>query len=132
MTGPTLKVPPLPPHSAGHSMLATQICRANPGVSLAFVFDSQGNVRAAERADPRLLKAAVALLPPFREIADRAAAELGCRALCSVVVEGEAASFALADVDGDRTAVVIGATDGTPGALRADALWLAQALRQDR
>jgi predicted regulator of Ras-like GTPase activity (Roadblock/LC7/MglB family) len=132
MTGPRLSPGQKTPEGTStHSLLATQICRSNPTVTLAFVVDSQGNVQPTEKADQRLLKAAVAMVVPFRELAERTAAELGCGMFRCVLLEGESASIAMADVDGERIAVVVGGSDSFPGALRADALWFARSLRSE-
>jgi predicted regulator of Ras-like GTPase activity (Roadblock/LC7/MglB family) len=109
--------------------LVRQLSQGNPEVTAALVVDGDGRVQASESASPEVVKAAVAVLVPLRDFLDRAAAELGCGALRGSLVEGEEASFALADVDGARTAIVIGAPASAPGPLRADVLWLAEALR---
>jgi predicted regulator of Ras-like GTPase activity (Roadblock/LC7/MglB family) len=109
--------------------LVSQLSRGNPEVTAALVVDGGGRVQASDSASPEVIKAAVAVLVPLRDFLDRAAAELGCGGLRGSLVEGEEASFALADIDGSRTAIVIGAASSAPGPLRADALWLAEALR---
>ncbi len=91
--------------------------------------EASGAVIASDGLGEQLATAAVALVLPLRDFLDRAAAELGCGALAGSVVEGSAASFALADVDGSRTAIVLGRPGCSPGSLRADALWLAEQLR---
>ena len=99
-------------------------------MTAAFVVDAEGRVNASETATPEVVRAAVAMVVPLRDFLDRAAAELGCGILRATVVEGSEASFAIADVDGNQTAVVIGASGAAPGALRADSLWLADELRR--
>ncbi len=110
--------------------LVQQVARGNPEVTGAILVDSGGTVLASEGLGDQLATAAVAMVLPLRDFLDRAAAELGCGALAASVVEGGAASFALADVDGARTAIVLGRSGCSPGALRADALWLADQLRR--
>ncbi|WP_437758614.1 hypothetical protein [Sorangium sp. So ce1389] len=112
------------------TMLVSTLARGNPEVTAAMVVDGQGRVQASETLAPEVVRAAVAMVVPLREFLDRAAAELGCGALRGTLVEGTEATFALADVDGDRTAVVVGASGASPGALRADSIWLADELRQ--
>jgi predicted regulator of Ras-like GTPase activity (Roadblock/LC7/MglB family) len=110
--------------------LVSRIGRGNPEVTGALVVDGGGRVLASEGAAPEVVRAAVALMVPLRDFLDRTAAELGCGELRGALIEGASASLALADVDGDRTAVVIGASGAAPGALRADSLWLADELRR--
>lgn len=110
--------------------LVARIGRGNPEVAAAMIVDSNGRVSASEALAPEIERAAVALIVPLRDFLDRAAAELGCGALHGAVIEGGDASIALADVDGVRTACVIGASGAAAGALRADALWLADELRR--
>lgn len=109
--------------------LAAQICRGNPQILVALVVDGQGRVRASDDRDAGLLATAVALVVPLRAFLDRATTELGCGMLRHTLIEGATATLALADVDGEHTAVLIGAPGCAAGALRADALWLAQRLR---
>ena len=99
--------------------------RDNPDVVGAIVIDGRGNVRSADAVSPDLVAVAVALIVPARDLLERLAAELGCGALRSFVVEGDRACLAFADVDGATTAVVLGQTGAAPGALRADAISLA-------
>lgn len=106
-----------------------QLARGNPEITGAMLVEASGAVAASEGLGEQLATAAVALVLPLREFLDRAAAELGCGALACSIVEGSAASFALADIDGSRTAIVLGRPGCSPGALRADALWLADQLR---
>ncbi len=110
--------------------LFDQVARGNPEVTGALLVDDAGTVLASDGLGPQLAGAAVALVLPLREFLDRAAAELGCGALDCALVEGSAASFAIADVDGARTTIVLGRSGASPGALRADALWLADQLRR--
>lgn len=111
------------------SLWSAAVARGNPEVMAALVVDGSGNVQASESASPELERTAVALLVPLRDLVDRAAADLGCGPLRACLTEGESASFAFADVDGYRTAVVVGRSGAAPGALRADSLWLAEKLR---
>lgn len=113
------------------SQLTNTLTRGNPDVVGAIVVDADGKVRA-EDVSPELLQAAVAIAVPLRELLDRASAELGCGEMVTTIVEGRAASLAIADVDGFRTVVVIGVSGAAVGALRADAKWLAQSLRSER
>jgi predicted regulator of Ras-like GTPase activity (Roadblock/LC7/MglB family) len=112
------------------SSYVTQIGRGNPEVVAALVVDGDGRVRASEAVAQEVVRAAVAIVVPLRDLLDRAAAELGCGALQSTLVEGRDATFAIADVDGHRTAVVVGSSGAAPGALRADSLWLAEEIRR--
>ena len=109
--------------------LVQRLSRGNPEVTGALLVDATGAVLASEGLGDQLATAAVALVVPLREFLDRAAAELGCGALTGTVVEGSGSSFALADIDGARTAIVLGRGGCSPGALRADALWLADQAR---
>jgi predicted regulator of Ras-like GTPase activity (Roadblock/LC7/MglB family) len=110
--------------------LVRQISRGNPEVTGALLVDASGSVQASDGLGDNLASAAVALLIPLRDFLDRAAADLGCGALSSSLIEGSAASFALADIDGARTAIVLGRPGCSPGSLRADSLWLAEQLRR--
>jgi len=101
-------------------------------VVAALVVDGSGTVAANVGASPELVRAAVAMVVPLRDLLDRAAAELGCGTLKSTLVEGSDASFALADVDGETVAIVVGQSDASPGALRADSLWLATQLASEQ
>jgi predicted regulator of Ras-like GTPase activity (Roadblock/LC7/MglB family) len=103
--------------------------RGNPDVTALLVIDGAGRVQASRSASSELTRVAVAMAAPLRELLDRTSAELGCGELRATLVEGTNASFALADVDGDRSVMVVGATRAIPGALRADSLWLADQLR---
>lgn len=115
---------------SGLTGLVTLLGRGNPEVTAAMVVDAAGRVQASEAVAPEVARAAVAMVVPLRDFLDRAAADLGCGVLRGTVVEGSEATFALADVDGDRTAIVIGASGAAIGAIRADALWLADELRR--
>ena len=106
-----------------------RVARGNPEVTGVLVIDGDGRVHAAQDLSDELLRAATAVAVPLRDLLDRAAAELGCGALRGSFVEGDAASFALADVDGNRAVIVVGSTGAAPGALRADSLWLSEQLR---
>ncbi len=110
--------------------LVERLGRGNPEVTALMVIDAGGRVHASDGVAPEVLRAAVAMMVPLREFLDRAAADLGCGLLRGTVVEGSDATFALADVDGDRTAVVVGASGAAIGSIRADALWLAAELRR--
>ena len=111
--------------------LARTVVRGNPDVIGLLVVDSTGNVDASESTSAEILSAAVAVTVPLRELLDRAAGELGCGEMRATLVEGSEASLAIADVDGLRCVVVIGATGAAPGALRADSLWVAECLRRE-
>jgi hypothetical protein len=50
--------------------------------------------------------------------------------LRGTLIEGSDATFALADVDGNNTAVLIGARGAPAGSLRAESLWFADELRR--
>jgi predicted regulator of Ras-like GTPase activity (Roadblock/LC7/MglB family) len=102
--------------------------RGNPDVQAALVIDSNGSVVSAG-SSARAKEAAVAFAVPLRDLLERSVAELGAGALHAALIEGSAGTFAVADVDGDRIAVVVGQQASTPGALRADALWLAAQVR---
>lgn len=105
--------------------LFQELVKDNRDLVAALVVDGAGRVQTSDSLAPDVARAAVALAVPAREILDRVSAELGCGALRSVLLEGDRASLAFADVDGATTAVVVGATGASPGALRADALALA-------
>jgi predicted regulator of Ras-like GTPase activity (Roadblock/LC7/MglB family) len=109
--------------------LAQTVARGNPDVLGVLVVDGDGKVHASESTSPDVVRAAVAMAIPLRDLLDRTAAELGCGELSATIVEGREASFAIADVDGFRSVVVIGATGAAPGSLRADSLWIAARLR---
>ncbi len=98
----------------------------NPSIVATLVVDGAGSIRHAEGTSPELARAAIALLTPLRDLLERAAAELGCGALRTAFLEGETASFALADVDGSTSALVVGCAGAKAGALRADALRVAE------
>lgn len=102
----------------------------NPDVVAAMVVDPTGRVRASEAVAPEVARAAVALAVPARDLLDRVCAELGCGGLRSVLIEGDQATLAFADVDGATTAVLVGATGAAAGALRADALTFVARLRE--
>jgi predicted regulator of Ras-like GTPase activity (Roadblock/LC7/MglB family) len=106
-----------------------EIARGNGDVSCAFVVDDDGKVSAAEGAPAETVAAAVAMVVPLRALLDRATAELGAGQLAATVIEGDRGVLALADVDGARTVVVLGAHGAAPGALRADAAWVAERIR---
>ena len=106
-----------------------ELTKANPDVSALLVIDGAGRVQASRSASSDLTRVAVAMAAPLRELLERTSAELGCGELRTTLVEGTSASFAIADVDGDRSVVVVGASRAIPGALRADSLWLADQLR---
>lgn len=111
--------------------LSQTVARGNPDVLGLLVVDGDGHVHASESTSEDILRAAVAVAVPLRELLDRAAAELGCGEMTATVLEGRAASFAIADVDGYRSVVVIGEAGAAPGALRADSLWVAERLRRE-
>ncbi len=113
------------------NQLAQMVVRGNPDVVGVLVVDGDGRVHASEAASPDLVQAALALTVPLRELLDRAAAELGCGEMRATLIEGRTASLALADVDGFRTVIVIGAIGAAGGALRADSLWVADRIRKD-
>ena len=113
------------------SSLSLTLARGNPDILGVLIVDADGQVHASETTSPEIVRTAVAVVVPLREMLDRAAAELGCGELSATIVEGREASLALADVDGMRTVVVIGALGAAPGALRADSLWAAECLRRE-
>ena len=106
-----------------------RIVQGNPDVACALLVDGDGGVHASEGASPDVVQAATAFLVPLRELLERATTELGGGLLRGTLVEGEAGLFALADVDGFRTVVVVGGREAAGGSLRADALWLAERAR---
>lgn len=110
--------------------LMRTLIRGNPDVVGVMVVDADGRVHAGEAAQSSLLASATAVAVPLRELLDRTATELGCGELAATVVEGSHASFAMADVDGFRSVIVLGANGAAPGALRADAIWAADAVRR--
>ena len=110
--------------------LVELVARDNVDVLAALLVHGDGRVEASAGASAELVQAAVAFAVPLRELLDRASAELGCGALKGSFVEGDAASFALADVDGSRTTILVGSSGASPGPLRSDCLWLAEQLRQ--
>jgi predicted regulator of Ras-like GTPase activity (Roadblock/LC7/MglB family) len=111
------------------TVLMNELTKGNPDVSGALLVDGAGRVRVSPRLDPELATAATALAVPLRDLLDRTAAELGCGAVASTLIEGERGSLAFADVDGERMVVVIGARGAAVGALRGEAVWLAERLR---
>lgn len=112
--------------------LAQTVARGNPDVLGVLVVDADGGVHASESTSPDVMRAAVAMAVPLRELLDRTSTELGCGEHTCTVLEGKDASLALADVDGFRSVVVVGATGAAPGALRADSMWMAERLRDAR
>ncbi|MCU0655976.1 MAG: roadblock/LC7 domain-containing protein [Polyangiaceae bacterium] len=106
-----------------------QIHKGNPDVGALLLIDSTGRVIANRTASTELTRVAVAMAVPLRELLERTTAELGCGELRTTLIEGENASLALADVDGDRSVVVVGVARASLGALRADSLWLVDQLR---
>ncbi|MBS2012931.1 MAG: roadblock/LC7 domain-containing protein [Deltaproteobacteria bacterium] len=112
-------------------VLTQTLTRGNPDVLGLLVVDSDGQVHASESVSDDIVRAAVAITVPLRDLLDRAATELGCGELRATVVEGRDACLAIADVDGFRTVVVIGSTTAAAGSLRADSLWVAERLRRD-
>lgn len=102
------------------------IFEQNPELTAVFKMDDRGGVQRSAQADEGIVTAATALMTPLREFLDRVTAELGCGELTACVVEGEHASFAIADVDGVDAVVMVGKKGCAIGSLRADALWLAQ------
>jgi len=111
--------------------ISQSLTRGNPDILGLLVVDGDGRVHASESASDDIVRAAVAITVPLRELLDRASAELGCGELSATVIEGHDASLAIADVDGFRCVVVIGATGAAPGALRADSLWAAERIRRE-
>jgi predicted regulator of Ras-like GTPase activity (Roadblock/LC7/MglB family) len=99
-----------------------ELNRNNSEVVAALVVEPSGKVRVSEALAPEIAKAAVALAVPARDLLDRVCAELGCGALRTVLIEGDLATLAFADIDGASTAVLVGASGAASGALRADAL----------
>lgn len=113
------------------STLSQTLARGNPDVLGLLVVDGDGRVQSSEGASQDIVRAAVAIMVPLRELLDRAATELGCGEMTATVIEGRDASIAVADVDGFRSVVVIGATGAAAGALRADSLWVAERIRRE-
>jgi len=113
------------------STLSLTLARGNPDILGVLVVDADGHVHASETTSPDIIRTAVAVVVPLREMLDRAAAELGCGELSTTIIEGRDASLAIADVDGLRSVVIIGAFGAAPGALRADSLWAAECLRRE-
>ena len=116
---------------ASAASLSLTLARGNPDILGVLVVDADGHVHASETTSPDIVRTAVAVVVPLREMLDRAATELGCGELRATILEGQDASFAIADVDGLRSVVVIGALGAAPGALRADSLWAAECLRRE-
>ena len=114
----------------GSNRLALMVARGNPDVLAVLVVDGDGKVHATESTSPELVRTAAAMAVPLRDLLDRTTAELGCGELSSTIVEGRDASFAIADVDGFRSVVVVGSSGASPGALRADSLWIAARIRE--
>ncbi len=106
-----------------------EIISGNGEVSGAFVVDDDGVVSGSEGANEEALAAAVAMVVPLRALLDRASAELGAGQFTVTTLEGDRGVLAIADVDGARTVVVLGAAGAAPGALRADACFVADRLR---
>ena len=116
---------------ASNSSLAQTLARGNPDVLGVVVVDADGQVHASETTSPDVVRSAVAVAVPLRELLDRAASELGCGEMSATVLEGRNASLAIADVDGFRSVIVIGANGAASGGLRADSLWMAESLRRE-
>jgi len=111
------------------ALALAEVARGNGEVSGVFVVDDAGGVSGSEGATEEAVAAAVAMVVPLRALLDRAAAELGAGQLSVVTIEGDLGTLALADVDGARTVVVLGAAGAAPGSLRADASFVAERLR---
>ncbi|MBK6519696.1 MAG: hypothetical protein IPG04_37565 [Polyangiaceae bacterium] len=105
-----------------------ELASNNRDLVAALVVDPTGRVQASESLAPEVARAAVAMAVPARDLLDRVSAELGCGALRAVLLEGDRATLAFADVDGASTAVLVGASGAAPGAIRSDALALASRL----
>jgi predicted regulator of Ras-like GTPase activity (Roadblock/LC7/MglB family) len=114
------------PNATSTGVAVEELRRDNPDLLGALIVDGRGAIRAADATTTGVIEAAVALIVPARELLDRVAAELGCGAIKSLVLEGDRASMAFADVDGSSTAIVIGQNGSAPGALRSDALSLSE------
>jgi len=112
------------------SSLALTLARGNPDVLGVLVVDADGRIHASESTSAEVVRCAVAVAVPLRELLDRASTELGCGEMRATVLEGSAASLAIADVDGFRSVIVIGANGAASGALRADSLWAADQVRK--
>lgn len=110
--------------------LAQMLTRGNPDVAGVLVIDGDGRVHASDTSSEELLKTALAIVVPLRELVDRAATELGCGDMSTTLIEGTQASMAISDVDGYRSVVVVGTRGAALGALRADAIWVAEHLRK--
>ena len=106
--------------------LLAQVTAGNSEILGSVVVDGDGTVVATHGIGQQMTSAAVAMVVPMRDFLERAAAELGCGALTVSLIEGSTASMAVADIDGMRSAIVVAKPGCSPGALRADALWVAQ------
>lgn len=116
---------------ASAASVAQTLVLGNPDILGVLVVDGDGQVHASETTSPDVVRSAVAVAVPLRELLDRAAAELGCGEMNATVLEGKDASLAIADIDGFRSVIVIGASGAASGALRADSLWAAECLRRE-
>jgi predicted regulator of Ras-like GTPase activity (Roadblock/LC7/MglB family) len=112
--------------------LVSRIGRENPGLASAMLIDAEGRVHASNLAAPELIRAAADLVLQLRRSLERAAVELGYGMLRGTLIEGSEATFALASVDNEMMAVLVGTPGASPGTLRADSLWLADELRRAR
>jgi predicted regulator of Ras-like GTPase activity (Roadblock/LC7/MglB family) len=113
------------------SSLAETLARGNPDILGVLIVDGDGRVHASETTSPEVVSCAVAVAVPLRELLDRASSELGCGEMSATILEGRDASLAIADIDGFRSVIVIGANGAAPGALRADSLWVAEQVRKE-
>jgi predicted regulator of Ras-like GTPase activity (Roadblock/LC7/MglB family) len=106
--------------------LVREVCAHNGDVLGALVVDASGRAQVPRSVDPTLAAAAIALAPALRDLLERTHGELGLGAFRAAAVEGDRGAFVLVDLDGDRCAIVIGAPEAPIGALRSEALWLAE------
>ncbi len=106
-----------------------EVADQNPEVTAALLVDDRGQVVESAHTDERMVGAATAFLTPLREFLDRVTSELGAGEFQASLIEGQHLSFALADVDGRRSVVVVGKQGSAPGSLRSDSLWLADLAR---
>jgi predicted regulator of Ras-like GTPase activity (Roadblock/LC7/MglB family) len=113
------------------SSFAEILARGNPDIVGVLIVDGDGRIHASETTSPEVVRCAVAVAVPLRELLDRASSELGCGEMSATTLEGSEASIAIADVDGFRSVIVIGANGAAPGALRADSLWVAEQVRKE-
>jgi predicted regulator of Ras-like GTPase activity (Roadblock/LC7/MglB family) len=119
-------------HQDPAEVLFQQLTLHNSELVAALIVEPTGRVRTSGGLAPEVAKAATALAVPARDLLERVCAELGCGALRAVLIEGDHATLAFADIDGASTAVLVGATGAAAGALRADAIAFANGMQTGR